>query len=125
MKHRLFLLLLPLLAVLFTACPSDPVDTTGNIEGTVYDAQQTGVRLQGASVSISKLNQTVTTGADGRYSFHDVEMGSYTVQVSLRDYVSDSKAVEVKVGETSTLDFSLRRAASALEVKPLQTKEMK
>jgi len=118
MKHRLFLLFLPLLAFLFTACPSDPVDTTGSISGTIRDAHSNSV-LQGATVTLSPSGRSTVTGTDGRYQFSDVEMGEYTVSVSKADYVSDSKPATVQVGQNTPLDFALRRAGSALSVSPL------
>ena len=117
MKHKLFLLMLPLLAVLFTACPSDPVDTTGSISGIIRDALNSNP-LQGAIVTLSPSGQSTTTGTDGRYQFSNVEMGDYEVNVARTDYKPDSKRTTVQVGQNSVVDFVLGRANSSLEVTP-------
>ncbi len=101
----------------FAACSHDPVDTTGTVAGIVKDAV-TGANLQGALVSLEGGN-SVITGADGRYQFNNVEMGTYKVSVSRTDYVSDEKSVLVKVHEISNLDFNLYPAGSSLEVSPV------
>ena len=114
---RYFHSLLSLILLLtFAACSHDPVDTTGTISGIVKDAV-TNVNLQGAVVTLEGGN-AVITGADGRYEFANVEMGSYKVSVSRTDYVSDEKTVLVKARQVSNLDFSLLPAGSALDVSP-------
>ena len=119
MRNRLFLMLLPLLAVLlFTACSPDPVDTTGSISGTIRD-ELSNEALQGASVTLSPSGRSAVTGADGRYQFSDVEMGDYNVSVSKANYVSTSKPATVQVRQNTELDFLLHRAGSALRVSPL------
>lgn len=117
MKQILRLFLLPLALLLLTACPSDPVDTTGSIAGIVKD-KITGANLQGATVSVEGYGRSIT-GADGRYEFHDVERGTYKVAVSCANYESDEKTVSVRVGETTTADFSLTIAGPVLEVPQL------
>ena len=117
MKHKFVLLMLPLLAVLFTACPSDPVDTTGSISGIIRDALNSNP-LQGAIVTLSPSGQNTTTGSDGRYQFSNVERGDYEVNVARADYRPDSKLTTVQMGQNSVVDFTLGRANSSLEVTP-------
>jgi len=117
MKHRLFLLFLPLLAILFTACPSDPVDTTGSISGTVKD-RFTNERIAGADVSLNPTNRSTTTDGNGNYQFLDVEQGQYTVTVKKSQYADVSTTLQVQVGQTTSHDFSLEPSSSALDVMP-------
>lgn len=117
MKHIYRFLLLPLLSFFMTSCPG-PVDTTGSVTGRITDAH-TGANLSGVQVSVGSTGYTMTTGEDGRYTFTDVEMGTYTITASKTDYNTDRKDVTISIGETATLDFALRRASSALEVRPL------
>lgn len=118
MKKAITLFFIPFLALLFTACPVDPVDTTGNVTGIIKDAN-TNANLQGVSVTLSPSGKTTITGSDGSYQFMDIEQGTYKVSVSKANYQPDEKTVTVRVNETSNLDFSLRPAGSALEVTPL------
>lgn len=124
-KHLLFL---PLM-FLFTVCSPDPVETTGSISGTIRDALN-NEPLAGASVTLTlgdgKVSEgtispthSITTGNNGEYKFTDLEMGEYTISVKKADYEPDSRKTSVLVKQNTQLDFSLRRAASALEVSPL------
>lgn len=116
---KLLSFLFGLLVVMFilTGCSPDPVDTTGSIVGIIKDAV-TGANIQGAEISIEGYG-TKSTGADGRYQFDDVNQGTYKVSVNSANYNSDEKSATVRAGEKTTLDFSLTRASSSLEVSPI------
>lgn len=118
MKSKISLLLLPLLSLMLTACPPDPVDTTGSISGTIRDAIDNSV-IQGASVTLSPSGKTSVTGNDGHYQFMDVELGDYTVSVTKANYESTSQKATVQVGLNTTLDFTLHRANGDIVVTPL------
>ena len=118
MKNKIYLILLPLLSLMLTACPADPVDTTGSISGTIRDAIDNSV-LQGANVTLSPSGRTTVTGNDGHYQFYDVELGDYTVSVTKVNYESTSQKASVQVGLNTTLDFTLHRAKGDIVVTPL------
>ena len=123
MKRILHLLLCPTLMLFLAACSgSDPVDTTGSIAGTVYDADQSDLPLKGVQVTITghETSITKTTDAQGKYAFNDIEIGQYTVQASLQDYATQTTTVYVSVGQQRQQDFHLRRSSSKLVVRNQQ-----
>lgn len=79
---------------------------TGNLEGTVTDAE-TGSGIEGAAVSIDGTNYSTTTDADGNYSFIDIPVGTYTVTAAADGYISQSKEATVNENETTVLNFAL------------------
>jgi len=115
MKRKILHSVLFLFPLLLAACVNEEIDTKGTIAGIVTDAVS-GAPLKDASVALNPSGRTYNTGADGRYEFKDIEFGSYTVAVSKTNYVSDEHAIEVRVAETSNLDFQLKPANSQLEV---------
>lgn len=64
----------------------------GNIRATVRD--DGGNRLSGATVTISgEASGSKTTGSQGRATFKNVPIGSYTVEAMMQGYQSDSVSV--------------------------------
>lgn len=104
-----------LVSLCLCSCSKDIIDTTGNLIGTVRDSR-TGNLLDGASVTLSQVGKTTTTGTDGRYAFQNVESQGYTVQVVKSGYQSDSKSIFVTAGEDNTLDFSITPSVGVLTV---------
>lgn len=98
-----------------TACPPDPVDTTGNLVGVVTDARS-GALLSGVSVSLSPTGKTYTTGADGKFEFRDIDTQQYTVTASKTNYQTDKKTAFVNVGQTTNVDIQLTPATGALSL---------
>mgnify|MGYP002624430736 CR=1 FL=1 len=116
MKTRLSLTALLLALVLgFAGCAKDEMDTTGDIAGVITDAKTNQV-LAGANITLSPLGRSFTTGNDGRYSFSDIEVGTYTVQASKSGYSTNQRQVEVIAGEVSSLDIPLTPASSVLSL---------
>lgn len=114
--RRVYAFVLVLLCLLvFYGCAKDVLDTTGNIAGVITDAE-TGRVLSGANITLTPTGKSFTTGMDGRYVFHDIDVGSYTVQTTKSGYVQNQKNVEVRAGETSSLDFQLSPSMPELEL---------
>lgn len=106
--------------------PDDPDDgnngivtpTSGTISGVVKDDQ--GDPVSGATVTVD--GKTVTTGADGRYTFN-VEAGTYTVEVEKSDYDSDSSSVTVVAGGSKTSNLVLTTSEEPDEEPPTETSD--
>ena len=77
------------------------------ISGTVTDAD--GVALEGAVISGSALDSSVTTGADGAYTLPQLEKGSYSFTVSMNGYTSQTVSVSESdiTDDTYTLNIQL------------------
>lgn len=114
---RNFLLLTIACAILlaFFGCAKDEQDTTGSIAGVITDAK-TAKTLSGATVTLSPSGKSFTTGADGRYEFHDIAIGNYIVQATKAGYNENQKSVEVLAGKVSTLDMPLHPSTPKLAV---------
>jgi hypothetical protein len=88
--------------------------TTGNITGTVTDAQ--GGVLPGATV-VATHTETGTkyeavTGGDGRYSILNVRVGSYTLTANMSGFKDQKQdKVQVQLGAEQTADFKLALAS--------------
>ena len=94
----------------------------GAIAGTVSDAH-TGEPLAGASVALhatwngSPLDLNATTDGDGGYRFA-APSGTWTADYSLTGFVTDSHAVTIAAGSTTTEDVGLHRDQPHATVDP-------
>jgi thermitase len=82
---------------------------TGTIAGKVRRKGGGGGPIAGATVNCPGAGSD-TTGADGSYSIADVDPGNYSCTASASGFRSKTKPVTVNAGQTSTLNFKLRRA---------------
>jgi outer membrane receptor protein involved in Fe transport len=83
---------------------------TGQITGAIQD--QTESAVPNATVTVTSVNtgavRTVTSGADGGYTFTNLLPGVYTIDVSVQGFASARRQVTVavgaRVGQTFTLE---------------------
>jgi protocatechuate 3,4-dioxygenase beta subunit len=78
---------------------------TGHIAGRVIDGK-TGAPLAGVNVSIAG-QRTVTTGANGSYSFTNVAFGTYQVTARKSGFTEGQKSVSIRGTDTVPANFSL------------------
>ncbi len=91
------------------AAPAD----NGTITGHVRDSA--GRPLAGASVSIvGNLRYGGYTGSDGSYVIPDVPVGSYRLSVHFIGFRTDTVAVSVRGGQTTTSDIALKAVPTTL-----------
>lgn len=117
MKAILRAVVVLILLVAIGSCTKDVIDTTGDLVGIVSDSQ-TGEPLSGASVSLTPLGKTSSTGSDGRFEFNAIEAGLYKIQVNKDDYQSNTKEVTVMAAETTQADIQLKPLSPVLTVSP-------
>src|SRR5512140_88880 len=96
--------LLPLLA--FTVTALHAADT-GRIAGFVSSAQ-TRNALQGATVTIPRLNRTVLTDEAGRFLISDVPAGVTDLVVDYAGFSQERAQVNVGAGAAAQIDLQLR-----------------
>jgi len=83
-------------------------ETTGNIEGTITDAQ--GARVPGATVVLTGpgVNRTVTTDEEGFFRALQVKPGSYIVEVTATNFrPARREGLEVTLGQSTMADIKL------------------
>ncbi|MEO6237520.1 MAG: carboxypeptidase regulatory-like domain-containing protein, partial [Vicinamibacterales bacterium] len=96
---------------LFAAIPADAQTvTTGNITGTVTDAQ--GGVLPGAIVTAvhtdTGTSYEAVAGADGRYTILNVRVGMYGITTTMSGFREQKQdKVQVQLGAEQTADFKL------------------
>jgi hypothetical protein len=79
----------------------------GQITGRAVD--EDGAALSGAVVTLNEVN--VTTGADGRFTFADVEPGNYSITLVKEGYLMGAAMVTVYGNQTSDLGNITMEAA--------------
>jgi hypothetical protein len=115
MKLLKYLLMAALVAMPLTACDEDddvvvPETPTGTISGTV-SADGTG--LSGVAVDlVGASTQSTSTGANGAYTFANVEAGSWGITINAANHPDVSFATTSRTttittaGQQATVDFS-------------------
>jgi len=98
--HMLFLVLVAIATSLVTSVGLHAQADTGSIQGTIKD--QSGAVIPGAEVTLTNegtnLSVTLTSGADGTYTFSPVKIGVYSVSAVAQGF---AKAVQTHL----TLDL--------------------
>lgn len=88
---------------------------TGTIEGTVMEAGS-GNALPGVNVVVEDTQQGASTDMRGVFTISGIEPGTYTVRASFVGYTDAVReGVEVRSGETTSIDFQLQTQAQALD----------
>ncbi|HEX6533901.1 MAG TPA: TonB-dependent receptor [Gemmatimonadaceae bacterium] len=91
-----------------------PRDTSGAVQGAVTDATS-HEPLAGAQVVVTGTDARQVTGDDGRYALHGVPAGRRVVEVRRLGYRAETRVIDVRAGETVTLDIALVQSASSLD----------
>lgn len=106
--RKLTLIIPALIIALFLgSCKEDePVYIYGNIAGKVTE-EGTNLPIEGATVELSGVEQSVKTGSSGMFKFETLPADNYTIYVSKEGFVADSKIISVVAKQTSQSDFSL------------------
>ena len=110
MKKRLSVAAL----VLLIAAPVFAQRFTASIRGTVTD--QTAATVMGAKVTATNentgLTRTMNTNANGNYSFADLPVGSYRVEVEYAGFKTASRSkVVLNVADVRAVDITLETGA--------------
>ena len=94
---------------------------TANIQGTISDS--TGAVIQNATVTVTNTATTVqhrtTSGADGLYSFPNLAVGEYNLNVSAAGFKHyDQRGIVLEVGSSIAVNISMQvgEAQQSVEV---------
>ena len=99
---KLLLLLAIMIASLTTLAQN-----TGKISGKITDGV-TGEPLQGATVTIKKTNNSVTTAADGTYTLTNVKAGKATLLFSYIGFGDKETSITLVDGSEAMVNHSLQ-----------------
>lgn len=108
-KAKLTLGLVVIVSVMAGAISVWGQGRTASLTGLVTDP--TGAAIPGAQVTIrntqTNIEQTITTGESGYYTFQVLEVGSYEVVVEQGGFKRTVAEVVLQVGQKGRLDFAL------------------
>ncbi len=94
----------------FQATPGQTASQVGRISGTITSAA-TGRPLENARITVDGMHRGAVSRRDGRFVLANLASGTYSITVQREGYgmrtISD---VEIRAGETSTIEVSLMRA---------------
>src|SRR3954469_14800715 len=115
------------LALLCAQSATAQTVTTGNIAGTVTDAQ--GGVLPGATVvavhTDTGTNYETVAGVDGRYNILNVRVGTYTISANMSGFKAQKQdKVQVQLGAEQTADFKLALASVSETVEVVASSPM-
>lgn len=101
-----------LLLVFFLGSLSFAHAVDGRIKGQV---KSNGEAVEFAAVLLEKTSFGAVTDESGAFSIGDVPPGDYVMKISYVGYLSDSRKITVRSGETLTIEAELKEDASLLE----------
>ncbi len=93
-------------ATLIGCSTEEEVSIFAGIYGVITDAD-TNQPIQGASVVLSPTNMSTVTGADGSYSFSDLDAQQYKITVTASGYEYNSRQVTAVTGQNISCDMNL------------------
>lgn len=90
---------------------TEPLVTTGVLDGTVYSSTGGVVAGVKVSINIAKKTEYISyTDASGQYSIGNIPPGIYTVKYNPdSSYMSASTTVQIEVGVATTQDITLNK----------------
>jgi outer membrane receptor protein involved in Fe transport len=92
--------------------------TTGQIVGVVTDPS--GALVMGANVALTSnagVRRETATGENGRYSFAQLDPGTYVIEVTSKGFASIRlEGISVKITENTVVDVALRMATTQATV---------
>ncbi|PWK20057.1 iron complex outermembrane receptor protein [Arcicella aurantiaca] len=86
---------------------------SGVIKGQIQTHD--GKPAEAVNVQLSNTNKGTISNADGVYRIERVKSGNYTLKVSLIGLETKEQKIEVKAGQTLTVDFTLAETANQLQ----------
>ena len=104
-----------IITLFLASCTEEERDYTGNIQGIVTESGTTNP-ISGVQVSVVDLGASTTTGSDGQFRFSDLEAQNYQLQFKKTGYITNTRNVNVLVGETAKCDMQLEKEKEEAEI---------
>ena len=119
--HRWFALVVCIGILLFPAKSHSQAAGTGSIQGSIVDS--TGAIIQKASVTVTnvatQVKHVAVTEGNGLYSFPNLEIGTYTIDVvaeGFEHYIRSNVVLEVGSSIAINIDMPVGRTDQKVEV---------
>lgn len=115
MKHLFLSFTLIISMCISSSCSSDISEDTGlgSIAGSVSDAT-TGEPVPTVNVMLLPGGNSTVTGFDGSFSFQNLEVGNYTLQISKEGYSPNTKSLYVHSGEATAAHLLIERLPASI-----------
>lgn len=116
-RWRIAMHLFVCLALLSAGTSLIRAQSTGSIQGTVVDPRgQAAVGISVAISSADRVERTLVTGAEGKFTVQDLAPGSYTVEVSGTGYATEHRRAVVSAGTAAEISVHMILASVSEEV---------
>jgi iron complex outermembrane receptor protein len=102
-----------IISIIFLVTGISVAAQTGTISGSVKTADGQPAEL--VNITLKGTRKGVIVSKNGSYQLKNIEPGTYTLLASFTGLRSQEQAVEVKAGETTTVDFVLTENSKELE----------
>jgi len=99
----------------------DEETTVATLSGVIYDAE-TDAPINGIVVELVEVEMSMTTGTDGAYSFADVAIGNYTIEINAEIGLATfhDLTADVTIAEAmDPVDFEVNTIMTPENVQPL------
>jgi len=113
MRHILLRLMPVISALVLSALASPATAQTGTLEGRVADAE-TGAALSGVQISLEGPGLGALSGSGGTFAIRGVPGGPHTISARLIGYRTVRRAIRVRHGQNTRVEFELTRQAAVL-----------
>lgn len=109
-----------LLGLLFNSCSEDTIDQIqfGTLTGKVV-IKDTNEPLENVQISTNPVSTVVFTDANGEFEITEIQVGEYSVQAELSEYITSFEPASVLPDRTSNLAISLE-LVDASNISPLE-----
>lgn len=110
MANARFIVFFCVATLLFVAAARAQTAGNGSIQGSVADS--TGAVIQGATVTATsnstQVKHTATTGGNGLYSFPNLDIGTYTLDVTAQGFQHYSQSnIVLEVGSSIAVNVGM------------------
>jgi uncharacterized protein (TIGR02145 family) len=106
--RSVLILAISVIATLSSSCKTEEIILHGEISGLVTDTT-TSQPLHAVPVKLNPINDTTSTGIDGKYLFKSLIPGDYKIEVSKPPYAKSVRTAVVTSAKTTEIDFALRK----------------
>lgn len=116
-KQTIFIVLL---SFLFNSCSEDTIDQIqfGTLTGKVV-IKDTNEPLENVQISTNPVSTVVFTDVNGEFEITEIQVGEYSVQAELSEYITSFEPASVLPDRTSNLAISLE-LIDATNISPLE-----